>query len=175
VLRLTGRRLVALTLFASACTHEVAPTAPSTTPGPAPETIPFFVPPVPAPPNASLSIERLSILVGVGAGVPGFWYEPRFELRETGGTSGATLQNIFVRHPDGGGDNTGPGCWRDVIRVPPGGMLDTFLTDEGSAWLGYCAPVSGGSTETPQLAVVVTFTDDAGRSGRVEATARGSR
>jgi hypothetical protein len=49
-----------------------------------------------------------------------FGYEVRFQLMETSGLSGATIQNVFVGYADGGGDNTGPGCWLDPLRVPPG-------------------------------------------------------
>jgi hypothetical protein len=39
---------------------------------------------------------------------------------------------------------TGPGCWRDALRVPPGGTLDVFETDAGIDWLGYCGVSIGG-------------------------------
>ena len=96
-----------------------------------------------------------------------FGYEPRFQLRETAGISGATIQNIFVGFADGGGDNAGPSCWRDTLRVPPGGRLDIFHTDEGSSWFGYCAPTTGGYGYSPEIHLVVTFTDDDGRTGEV--------
>jgi hypothetical protein len=100
-----------------------------------------------------------------------FGYEVRFRLKETAGTSGATIQDVFVVHSDGGGDHTGPSCWRDILRVPPGGTLDVFYTDEGLKWLGYCAPLSGGPTDKPELQVWVSFADDRGQSGTVRAVA----
>ena len=106
---------------------------------------------------------------------PAFEYEPRFQLRETGGKSGATIQNVFLGAVNGGGDNTGPVCWRDVLRVPPGGTLDTFYTDEGYKWLGYCGVWSNGSSETPTLQLIVTFTDDDGVTGRADAILRAAR
>ena len=100
----------------------------------------------------------------------GVWYEVRFQLRETGGKSGATVQNVLVLDPDGGGDNTGPGCWVTPLRVPPGGTLDAFDTHEGTDWLRYCAVVRRGHrTPVLQLQVVVTFTDDQGGEGSAAA------
>jgi hypothetical protein len=52
-----------------------------------------------------------------GFGTEGFQYEPRFQLRETSGKSGATIQNLLVGDTKGGGDNTGPGCWGPALRV----------------------------------------------------------
>jgi hypothetical protein len=127
---------------------------------------------VPAPTAAaSLVIQRTSVLVYPQQVGDAFGYEPRFQLTETSGNSGATIQNVFVGDSKGSGDNTGPGCWRDALRVPPGGTLDTFYTDEGLKWLGYCAPGSGGRTQTPELLLVVSFTDDDGRTGTVQIVA----
>ena len=122
------------------------------------------------PASAVLVIEKLSIRVFGPNRQGGFGYVPRFLLRETGKISGATIQNILVQGPYGG-DNAGPGCWGESLRVPPGGTLDTFYTDEGLKWLGYCAPASEGSTATPQLRMVVSFTDDEQRAGSIEAVA----
>lgn len=119
---------------------------------------------VPLP--ASLVIERLTVDVSSQNGH--FGYLTRFLLRETTGQSGATILGIVVSGPNGS-DATGPGCWIDKLWVPPGGTLDTFYTDAGLDWLLYCAPGSGGRERTPQLRVRVTFIDDAGREGIVEA------
>ena len=118
------------------------------------------------PSAATLVIEGLSVLV-----TPDklrFSYLVRFRLRETGGESGATVGDILV---SGAGESqeTGPACWRDSLRVPPGGTLSTFETDEGLEWLLYCAPGSGGTTPTPTLRVTVHFTDDSGRTGTAQA------
>jgi hypothetical protein len=114
-------------------------------------------------------IEQGSLRLRPLSSGPAFEYEPRFQLREISGKSGATIQNVFLGLVNGGGDNTGPGCWQDALRVPPGGTLDTFYTDEGYKWLGYCGVWSTGSSETPTLQLIVTFTDDDGVTGTVEA------
>ena len=97
-----------------------------------------------------------------------FGYGVRFLLRETGGRSGATIDRIVVYGPSGS-DETNPGCWRDSLRVPPEGELDTFYTDAGAAWLSYCGPGSGGHTGAPVLHIMVTFRDDNGVVGSVDA------
>jgi hypothetical protein len=97
-----------------------------------------------------------------------FGYAARFLLRESGGTSGATIDRVVVYGPSGS-DETDAGCWRDTLRVPAKGELDTFYTDLGADWLGYCGPGSGGYDATPSLYVVVTFRDDSGVVGSVGA------
>ncbi len=116
---------------------------------------------------ASLMIEGLS--VDVFPDLNGhFGYLPRFLLTETSRNSGATILDIVVIGPNGT-DSTGPGCWRDRLRVPPGGTLDTFYTDAGLMWLLYCAPGSGGRSSRPELRVIVNFVGDGGQTGKVEA------
>ena len=95
-----------------------------------------------------------------------FGYDVRFLLRESAGRSGATVRGIVVYGPEGS-DGTGPSCWGDSLRVPSGGVLDTFYTDAGRYWLAYCSPGSGGVTRTPSLTISVTFADDEGRLGEV--------
>jgi hypothetical protein len=97
-----------------------------------------------------------------------FGYAVRFLLRETGGTSGATIDRIVVYGPSGS-DETGVKCWRDTLRVPAAGELDTFYTDAGADWLLYCGPGSGGYDARPSLYVAVTFRDDSGGVGSVGA------
>jgi hypothetical protein len=92
------------------------------------------------------------------------WLEPRFRLRETGGKSGATIRQVDVVDRNGGGASTGGNCLQGM-RVPPGGTVDTFYTDEGWDWLSYCAP----SVNDP-VRVVVQFADDEGRTATVDAT-----
>jgi hypothetical protein len=145
------------------CQDRPTPAAPSSLPPSAP---PVIVPST----SASLVIERLSIKVYPQTQGEKFGYEPRFQLREANGVSGATIQNVAVVAPNGGSDNTGPSCWRDTLRVPPKGVLDTFYSDAGARWLSYCAPGSGGSSETPTLQVIVTFSDDDGHIGSVQST-----
>ena len=151
--------VTAMLAFVTACSGaSQVPSAPSPSPVvSAPQT------------KASLVIEKPSLLVYPQQQGDRFGYEGRFRLTETSGKSGATIQNVFLGNLDGGGDNTGPICWRDTLRVPPGGTLDTFYTDDGSKWLGYCGVWSGGSTQTPTLRLAVTFTDDDGRTSTVQA------
>jgi hypothetical protein len=98
----------------------------------------------------------------------GLFFNPRFQLTETSGKSGATIQHIqssvngVVTH------NTGSECWTAPIRIRPGATLDPF--DSGSANLGSCAPSFAGRTDATQVKVVVAFTDDEGRNGSAEAT-----
>jgi hypothetical protein len=102
-----------------------------------------------------------------------FAYRVRFALAETGGKSGATIQNIETAIEDR--FNTGSGCWRDTLRVPPGGTLDIFDTDGGEKWLSYCAPDAASRGEANRVSLVVTFTDDDGRSSTVQAIASVTR
>jgi hypothetical protein len=160
--------LIAILGIAPACNNTSSPSAPLPLP-PAP----------PAPkPTAVLAVEHTSLIVRPcpeSCGTTKFLYEPRFQLRETSGKSGATIQNLFVADPVlGGGDNTGPGCWRIALRVPPGGTLDTFYSDEGWNWLGYCGVWGGGTSATGAVSVVVTFTDDDGVSGTAGASLSGA-
>src|SRR4029077_2628133 len=135
----TCATFVAAGLF-SACSDPSRPAAPSSLAPPPPTAV--------APTtNASLVIERLSIRVYPQTQGDKFGYEPRFELREASGNSGATIQNVAIVAPNGGSDNTGPSCWQDKLRVAPGAVLDTFYTDAGARWLSYCAPWSGGQSE----------------------------
>jgi hypothetical protein len=150
--------LVALCSLGSLCACEIvnppAPTRPS-----------------PRPTTAALSIENFSINVHVHPQprVNAYLYEPRFQLRETGGKSGATLEVIKF-----GGEELSGDCLGSV-RVPPGETLETFHTGEVLQTWGYCALMSAGAAEAPELEVVVFFKDDAGGRADVRASARGSR
>jgi len=152
------------------CFEARSPARPSDPPLETPST---FVPtPIPAPPppaSASLAIEQLSVEVSPGEHAGWFNYLPRFQLRETSGVSGAIIQDVWASTVDEGA-STGPGCWRENIRVPPGGRVDVFFTDEGAKWLGYCGLWTGARTATRVLTVLVNFTDDEGRKGGVRAT-----
>jgi hypothetical protein len=167
---LTCAAFVASVGLFSGCDDRPMPPAPSSLQTPPPSVV--------APmPNTSavLLIEQLSIRVHPQTQGDKFGYEPRFQLREASGYSGATIQNVAVVAPNGGSDNTGPSCWRDTLRVPPGGVLDTFFSDAGASWLSYCAVWSGGNSETPDLLVVVTFIDDEGHVGSVQSRATAVR
>jgi hypothetical protein len=97
-----------------------------------------------------------------------FLFKPRFKLTETSGKSGATIQNIRSSMNGIVTNNTGSSCWTTPIRVRPGATLDLF--DSGSDRLGHCAPSFAGPADTARITMVVTFTDDEGLSGSVEAT-----
>ena len=67
------------------------------------------MPPAPQP-TASLVIEQTSLVVRPcpqSCGTDEFLYEPRFQLRETSGMSGATIRDFFVGDIRGGGESTG--------------------------------------------------------------------
>jgi hypothetical protein len=150
-----------------------APLAPSSLPVVAPPTsVPAPAPPtLPPLPSSTLAIEEISVTVHP-PGKQGwtFGYEPRFQLRETSGKSGATLVKVEISS-DAGTEVTGPSCWGEMLRVPPGGTLDTFYSDVGARWLGYCGVWGGGRTQTPTVVITVTFTDDDGLSATAHATA----
>ena len=159
---LTLSVLIAILGIAPACDNSSSPSAPLGLPP---------VPPAPQP-TASVAIEHTSLIVHPcpqGCGTDLFLYEPRFQLRETSGRSGATIQNFFVGDVKGGGDNTGPSCWGLALRVPPGGTLDTFYSDEGWNWLGYCGVWGSGKSAAGTVRVAVTFTDDDGAAATVVA------
>jgi hypothetical protein len=122
-----------------------------------------------APPAgpASLVIESASVDVSGPDSRGWYGYLVRFRLRETAGESAAEIGDLLVIGPDESAW-TGPSCWGDTLRVPPGGTLDTFDTEAGLKWLLYCAPGTAGKTATPTLRLIVYFSDDFGHSGSVE-------
>jgi hypothetical protein len=106
---------------------------------------------------------------------PGYLYGVRFLLREVAGNSGATIKTIVVRNPSqriGGtsSQETGEACWVDLVRVPPGGTLDRFHNDAGSAWLSYCYVGIDGAPGIPSLDLEVHFVDDMQGRGSVSTT-----
>lgn len=128
-------------------------------------------PPPPPLPPASLTIEDLSIVALEGP-CSYFYSEehrcfrPSFILRETGGASGATVQNAWLEGPDGAepGLIGGPACPHNTkIRVPPGGTSDIFHRAAGGD--GYCHIWGDlpNRTERRQLELIIEFTDDDGR------------
>ena len=132
--------------------------------------------PPPNPPSfASVAIEAPLVVLRPDA-IPGqFWVAVRFLLKETGGNSGATIQSIFVRNGRTGSGEQISGLCTEGLRIPAGGVLDVFYTDEGYRWLSYCAPANVALIGSPILEfpvrVSVVFLDDEGRMGRVDATA----
>jgi hypothetical protein len=104
-------------------------------------------------------------------------YEVRFLVRELGGRSGAIIKWITVHNPNlRAGESTSTqhqseSCWRTELRVPPGGTLDTFYTDAGSAWLSYCWVGIDALPGASSFPIEVFFKDDYGYEGSVKATA----
>ena len=96
-----------------------------------------------------------------------YGYGVRFLIRETGGRSGATIEEVTA-HGLFGSEPTGPSCWGPPLRVAPLGSLDTLYTEEGYRWLSYCAPGALGFTATPALHVVLRFKDDEGIDGAID-------
>jgi hypothetical protein len=147
-----------------------SPTAPASIPESPVPLQRTAVPPPPLPPsnrsNALVTIDDPFAIVHKDG--LHFGYGVRFLLRETGGTSGATIDRVVVYGPSGS-DETGVECWRDTLRVPAKGELDTFYTDAGADRLLYCGPGSSGDDARPSLYVVVTFRDDSGVVGSVGA------
>ena len=77
---------------------------------------------------------------------------------------------------NGNTEITDAACWRNTIRVEPGGTLNVFEVGRDSLGdLSYCAPFVASRTEASHVSIVVTFTDDDGRSGTVRATATVTR
>jgi hypothetical protein len=146
---------------------------------PAPSVLPPSppLPPAPAPPSApGLSSAVLVIsnfrATETPASPNGYAYSVKFLLVETTGKTGAIITNI--RTSDGrDSDNTGYLCWRDPIRVEPGGTLDTF--DAGWEALVYCAPAFWSSAPVLSMSVLVSYVDDDGRAGSVAATVNVTR
>jgi hypothetical protein len=143
-------------------------------PGPSNRPSPPAPPPVvPGPAIASLAIEDPFVILRPTQGSDAFGIEVRFLLRETGGSSGATIRSIFLGDGRGGGDTIGGFC-TDGVRVPPGGVLDTYYTDEGYESLSYCAPYAGlhgAPTLNRPIYLTVYFADDDGRHGSADAMA----
>ena len=129
-----GIVIVAL-VGASACQD----TGVTSVPLPAPTTVsPSPPPPPPPPPPAPAAIavlEMSNIKVVEYPPLPPlrqcYGYPVTFWLTEVTGLSGATIQGIVVS-TTGQSEGTGQGCWRDVIRVEPGGTLDYFEREQQS-------------------------------------------
>ena len=163
-------RTLAAVVFLSGCNDPLSPPMkPSEVPPPTPArpadpSRPVPEPVVTNPSSASVVIEDPFAIISRDGSR--FGYGVRLLLREVKGASGATIERIVIHSPSGS-DEASVGCWRDTLRLPPGGTLDTFYIDDGARWLGYCGPGSGGDTATPTLYAVVSFIDDFGVAGSV--------
>jgi hypothetical protein len=130
-------------------------------------------PAIPAPPtSAALAISGFTVTVYPPTTPESpFYFYDKFHLTETSGKSGATIQEIRTSIDDGGGggDATGPVCWRETIRVEPGASLNAF--DESWDPRDYCAPFTASRVSGPHVIyLIVTFKDDDGHDGTVRAT-----
>ena len=101
-----------------------------------------------------------------------FFYDVQFMLTEMSGKTGATIGDIRVSTV-GESQLTGPGCWRETIRVAPGETLDYFDTQYES--LLYCAPGVGSRIPVSSVDIIVSFKDDEGRVGTVTGSATVTR
>ena len=125
--------------------------------------------PVPDPPRATLEVSNFSVTeVSPHSGQRDYVYLVKFWLKETSGTSGATVLSVWSS-AGAGSDLTDAGCWRERIRVEPGGTLDFF--DKGWKDLGYCAPITSSSIPAQSVGIVIAYIDDEGRRGLVDALA----
>ena len=152
-----------------------SPLAPSLAADPSAPTSPLPpVAPSPSQPVASVVIEDA---FAIGGSIPGagYLYEVRFLVREIGGRSGATVKEVKVINPAAASGGTyaqlaSESCWREELWVAPGGTLDTFYTDEGSRWLGYCYVGIDGPPAVSSLQLQVFFVDDHRNHGSTIAT-----
>ena len=156
-----GALVVAAPLLAGCSRSQVLPSAPS---GGTPSTL--DVPQAANPSRAVVAIED-PFAVAYRNG-NNYSYIVRFLLREAGGASGATIDQVDVYGGPFGSEGYGASCW-GTLRIPAGGELDTFYTDAGSEWLSYCAPGTGRDRNVgvSSLHIIVSFTDDSGVAGSV--------
>jgi hypothetical protein len=171
---------LSLAFVAAACSDN--PVAPTRAAQP-PPLFAFPSPPPSGPTSASLRIENFSVIVKPSrmngraepVAVTDGWFslEVRFLLRETGGKSGATVNDFFVEHGVLGGGAWFGGPCGGGFRVPPGDVYDTLNTDDGFASWGYCAPYLGVEKlgEEYPLFLTVYFEDDEGNPGSVRVEA----
>ena len=139
-------RAVTGALFGSIACVSACDSATRSTPIPVPPTAPSPPPraPVPDPARATLEVFNFNVTeVGPRSGQGGYGYYVKFWLKETSGMSGATVLRIASTVNGAANDITGDGCWRERIRVEPGGTLDVF--DSGWDALSYCAPYASSA------------------------------
>jgi hypothetical protein len=155
--------LIACALLVTACSGmPSAPSAPATSvAGPAV--------PSPGPPVASLAVEAFTV---IGSrhddSLNGEWFEfqPALRLSETSGKSGAWVTSINFHLDDIGPAGAVP-PWGVKKRVDAGATRDMIGPD---VYGDYEFSISG-HTDAQRVSVVISFTDDQGRSGSVTAVA----
>ena len=156
---------------ASAC-EDARTSVPVSAPTPLlPPVPPPPIPPPPPPAPAAIAVLEMSNVkvIEYPPAPPSrrfYSYLVTFWLTEVTGLSGATIQGIDVS-TFGASEGTGQGCWREVSRVEPGGTLDYFERELQS--LLYCAPGVGSPSRALYVAIDVTYADDDGRVGTVNA------
>lgn len=141
----------ALVLAGAACNPEGGPERPG---APAPLPTPqarASAPPSPDPGTLAV-LQIVEFRDGPGA------YGVKLVLAETGGRSGAYIETPVLIGADGQTKDYGCG---GLERIEPGGTWDMDT-------LSYCAPTGDGSAEG--MKVVVTYVDDEGLRGTLEAT-----
>ena len=159
----------------------ISPSSGGANPIPTPTPIPAPTAPSSPVTLASVSIDDAYAIRGPECTTQGcpsgrhYFYDVRFLVRESGGKSGARIYTVFVNNPHPGpgesaSDTFGDGCWRDPIRVPPGGTLDTFYSDKGVKSLSYCGVFVVAAPELSSLELEVHFVDDEGKGGAALAT-----
>ena len=172
------RHVTALALAATVlggCDVRHSPSAPSRNEG-APIR-PVAIPPGGSPTSSALRADLLTATVRrlptnsrePSHGLP-FQYSVKFNLVETTGLGGATLDSIQIV-VNGDSFLSGAYCWGAAIRVAPGQTLQLFADGVDEA-LGYCSPGPVASTAAAStLMLLAGFIDDQGRYGRLEAIA----
>ena len=159
----SSARRPARTLVTSVPVSAPTPLLPSRPPPP--------IPPPPPPAPVAIAVLEMSNVKVIEyppspPSRPLYCISVTFWLTEVTGLSGATIQGIDVSTA-GASEGTGQACWREVIRVEPGGTLDYFEREQQS--LLYCAPAVGSPSRASYVAIEVTYADDDGRIGTVNA------
>ena len=89
-------------------------------------------------------------------------YHISFQLKETGGQSGATISSVLFTMPRGAATFTSTYTPPTTQRVPAGGSLDVGPID--------ITDTAGASTSiASEISVSVSFSDDGGRGGSAAA------
>ena len=150
--------LIACALLVTACSGmPSAPSAPATS---------VAGPPAPSPgrPVASLAVEAFTVIGSRN----GEWFEfqPALRLTETSGKSGAWVTSMNFHLDDIGPAGAVP-PWQIKKRVDAGATRDMIDPDV----YGDYELLISGHTDAQRLSVVISFTDDEGRTGSVVAVA----
>jgi hypothetical protein len=110
------------------------------------------------------SIAVASVVATADKQSVGAVYHISFQLKETGGQSGATISSVLFTMPSGAATFTATYTPPTTQRVPAGGSLDMGPID--------ISDNAGTSTAiASEISVAVSFTDDGGRTGSATGTA----